>query len=1265
MSGTWDSFDAPPGAQADTMILLTDGSVLVHDSVQGVDPNNRITSGGINWYRLTPSSDGTYKNGHWSGAISMLNARLYFASGVLMDGRVYAVGGEYSDAFDQDKCTLGEIFDPQTNAWTKMKKPSPEFDFITGDCPSCVLADGRVLFGGINGTSFAIWDPPADLWLYAGQGFNPANPDSKTSSSAEETWTLLPDGSVLTVDVGDPNNTQRYDPVQDLWVDAGQTPKSLVIQSISGVNVSEIGPAILMMNGKMLAIGGTGHTAIFDPSAPAASAWSSGPDLPPDPGNSLAPAGLYTVIDGAACLLPGGQVLCVAGKTKALTEMGQTSYWSIPTTFFEFNPASPGTISQLANQPPNNSGYCFECSLLLLPNGQVLYSNQYNQIGIYTPDFKESTPQASWRPTISNFPSTLIIGHAYTLTGTQLNGLSQANSYGDDRQMATNWPLVQVTDSSGNISYLPTSNFSSMGVATGATPQTATVFVPRQTQSGFQLTAGAYTLVVIANGIASTPRSVTLATQDCFFIVDRSTVGRGEVDAMIKLHGPPAVIDDAVYVVVEGFSADDLGGLNAGNASAPPIKPSIPDPLATFSVEFSGPVIAEDFALPSSTIQRFTFPFKFVFLNDSVFAAAPLPVTLNTSLTAAGTTVSSSARIMLLNAPNPYILHGDPAHGDQWYLSVDIRVFQMVADGTTKMFEESIPSSGNPDDLATSFITNVIHNLNNHKPKLGPAFDGLPQLEQPAELTLAPTDGTNPVYNFALARVRFQDLNQDMSNVRLFFRMWAAQQTNATYNTKTLYRSKTNLNGDLIPVFGYEADEIMSIPFFAEKRTDATQFPMTHQTDQPNFQQTITHDPKGGRVDTYFGCWLDINQPDKLIYPSRLIGGNPVNLPDGPYQNMGPLVSIQQLIKSAHQCLIAEISFPGVNIPSNADPSTSDKLAQRNLAFVHVPNPGVASSRIAAQPFEIKPSAIVLKPDRKPDELMIDWGDIPDGSMATFYLPQVAAARTLKWADQLYTTHRLTQVDPHTIQCSTGGVTYIPVPQGAGAAFVGLMTVELPPGIRNGDAFAVVVRQITTEAGYKTTNNIPVQVRSGKQAKLASAVVSPDFVAWRRISGVFRLTILVSNKQALLPQEEKFLSILRWILKGTPVQSRWYPVLNRYVEQVGWLVQGLGGDPELVIATGDGNWKPAREPVISTREFTGKVAGVIYDRFGDFEGFLLLTEAGDERAFRSVESEIEALVRFAWRDRVVITVLTAAHDPLCPFSIILRRAPPQPRRWGP
>jgi hypothetical protein len=105
----------------------------------------------------------------------------------------------------------------------------------------------------------------------------------------------------------------------------------------------------------------------------------------------------------------------------------------------------------------------------------------------------------------------------------------------------------------------------------------------------------------------------------------------------------------------------------------------------------------------------------------------------------------------------------------------------------------------------------------------------------------------------------------------------------------------------------------------------------------------------------------------------------------------------------------------------------------------------------------------------------------------------------------------------------------------------------------------------------------------------------------------------------------------------------------------------MGGNPGVIAPSPYGNIPvPVTvAPVHHRREHgeTGKVEGLIYDRFGDFEGFLLETEAGHEHRFRSREAEIEELVRFAWRDRIVITVLTEPRDQARPASIILRRAP--------
>jgi hypothetical protein len=83
------------------------------------------------------------------------------------------------------------------------------------------------------------------------------------------------------------------------------------------------------------------------------------------------------------------------------------------------------------------------------------------------------------------------------------------------------------------------------------------------------------------------------------------------------------------------------------------------------------------------------------------------------------------------------------------------------------------------------------------------------------------------------------------------------------------------------------------------------------------------------------------------------------------------------------------------------------------------------------------------------------------------------------------------------------------------------------------------------------------------------------------------------------------------------------------------------------------------DPFFKHHGDTGKVTGLIYDRFGDFEGFLLSTEEGKEKLFRNNERNFENLIRFVWEKAAVISVLEESHTPHALTSIILRKLPHQ------
>jgi hypothetical protein len=137
-------------------------------------------------------------------------------------------------------------------------------------------------------------------------------------------------------------------------------------------------------------------------------------------------------------------------------------------------------------------------SLLVLPTGEVIVggSQLYTSTGTY---------QTSWQPTISSFPSSVTRGSTYAISGTQFNGLSQAASFGDEFETATNYPLVRITNqSTGHVFYAKTHDHSTMGVATGSLPVSTNFDVPAAAETG------ASTLEVVANGIPSAAVNITV-----------------------------------------------------------------------------------------------------------------------------------------------------------------------------------------------------------------------------------------------------------------------------------------------------------------------------------------------------------------------------------------------------------------------------------------------------------------------------------------------------------------------------------------------------------------------------------------------------------------------------------------------------------------------------------------------------------------------------------------------------------------------------------
>lgn len=313
-----------------------------------------------------------------------------------------------------------------------------------------------------------------------------------------------------------------------------------------------------------------------------------------------------------------------------------------------------------------------------------------------------------------------------------------------------------------------------------------------------------------------------------------------------------------------------------------------------------------------------------------------------------------------------------------------------------------------------------------------------------------------------------------------------------------------------------------------------------------------------------------------------------------------------------------------------------------------------------AHPFEIKPSVS----SQTPDELMITWGSMPTGSTAQIYLPAVAASNIIALADKLYVKHRLTATDANTIQCPAGDVTFVPIPQGPGR-YAGLLALDLPSGTRPGAMYTVAVRQLTHVSATTEPPPPPPPVPQIEAlAHVRPASVASHTFSWRQVVGAFQYTLTVTSPGELLFPQERLLAWLKWRVEVTPPNNRWLPVLNRYLNLTEGLVLTLGGSPGKIPPSQIGNVpgkcpepRPPvpRPPHAEECEFTGKVVALHYDRFGDFSGFVILTEVGHEHRFRAREPAMKELLHQAWVERTVVSVVVEGHDHQWPASVILRR----------
>jgi len=446
-------------------------------------------------------------------------------------------------------------------------------------------------------------------------------------------------------------------------------------------------------------------------------------------------------------------------------------------------------------------------------------------------------------------------------------------------------------------------------------------------------------------------------------------------------------------------------------------------------------------------------------------------------------------------------------------------------------------------------------------------FDGLPT----DELELATQLDGAPVYNYAVARVRHQaPAGVTALDVRLFFRSFSTMVSWTDYAPAVYPRSGDGPTAE--PLLGLAGGEVASIPFLSVPRIDPSGSLADQPVDWPNVR---TLDGTGGEVYRFFGCWLDFNTttPRFPLHPASA---------EGPFPAAERL-SIQELVRGEHQCLVAEIHYPPNPIPNGATTNGHGSLAQLNLSIVESTSPaahtflvrptpdrpyateiGVVGQPELATALQSRPSTAAdealsrqAEPGNAetpaagfggdvgvPDELVIRWNDVPKESVATLFLPDADADEVIQVASARETLER---EDEHTLRLRVGGVTHVPIPGGVERSLPGLLTVRLPDSAPAGQEFRVAVYQVSGQS--------------------------------RSVAGSFEIVLASSPGAQALPAAERTLSVLRWVGRAVPEDDPWAAVWVRYLDAHAEKVKRLGGDPDRVLPSADGEARvPTPDP---------------------------------------------------------------------------------------
>lgn len=427
----------PNGVQL--MIQATDGSILV----QSYD--------GQTWMKLTPDSKGSYLNGTWTTVAPEPVARLYFASQIMPDGRLFVAGGEYSGpALQPNWSNTGEIYDPLANTWTPIA-PYPN----QADCPYVFYVSGNTTSGSAQITGIY----PYTTGLFIGEGvFGSGIPNAATivsvdsptqitiSAPAMQTTTadsiflsayyqltaclgddpstLLSSKKILVGNLSDPT-TYVYDARSNAWSPSGTKVYPDSSDEEGWARTSE-GTLITYDLFQSIATNGS-YAEEYHPKS---GIWTS-----ISPSDNTAKGSIPQLSSTALGYELGPLLRLQDGRVFAIGANQHTAFYNSATNTWAAGPDTIGTLNGI----PSPFG-ADDAPGAILPNGHVIFAADAGVSG-----FTSSGNITSGSAVITGIPSTAILQFLWSLNGAGIPGGAYIVSVDSPTQVTISSPATATT----------------------------------------------------------------------------------------------------------------------------------------------------------------------------------------------------------------------------------------------------------------------------------------------------------------------------------------------------------------------------------------------------------------------------------------------------------------------------------------------------------------------------------------------------------------------------------------------------------------------------------------------------------------------------------------------------------------------------------------------------------------------------------------------------------------------------------------------------